>query len=604
MIFAVIAVVLFALVGMAVDGGFSYFVSDKLERGAAAAALAGVPDMPNLAPPAANDATTTATKAAALNGWTAGGPTNVAIAVAAVPNPATPGQNYRNRLQVKISADVPVFFMKLLGFSTHREGRTAIAEYLPPITFGQPGGQLGSDLPNLGNTGTNNYYFMRSEGYGTDRGQGDAYGPNPTDWLGPNAANPADTHALNAQGEPTSQPLALPARGGASYQIFVPANQTTTLKVYNPVFAPDNGTANALGYTYHEDDGDFPETGTGCTRGSGPGTSPCSGPGSATDAKQWPTMSYTVYQSPNPFDHKADVWISNMTIKSIDGTSNPNYTIPGVTATPQPLAQLSAMYHSWMDITAIPTVPAPAPYVPLVTVNNPSSTRLLVGGANGSTYRLRVDQLDDTSGDPAVNGRVQNQQSQAHKGYAVSATGCATCTVAALNDITLYTPVKTGQFTMPLVSIPPDYQGRTFSLYVFDPGDVTCNATGCSNVITLMQPTANGTSSKPAITTDGIFESPTSSQFGGGPYINKVAGPGPAAIQTQSQNPNSNPTNLFNGRWLKFDISVPGDYATTQISSLPSSWYWSLQYNTSQPAGDTITANLGFAGAPVHIISG
>ncbi len=600
-IFALIAAVLFAVVGMAVDGGFAYLVSDKLERGAIAAALAGVPDMPTLVPPAPNDATTAAKQAAKLNGWTPGGANNVAITVATVTNPDT-GQPYNNRLQVTITSDVPVFFMKLLGFGTHREARTAVAEYLPPITFGQPGGQLGSDLTNLG-TG-NNYYFMRSEGWGTDRGQGDPYGPNPLDWGGGNssAAPNSDTHQLNVQTEPSSQPLALPARGGASYQIYVPAGQTTTLNVYNPVFAPDHGAANALGYTYHEDDGDFVETGAGCLVPSGSNAG-CAGP---TDARAWPVMSYTVYKSVNPFDHTRDQWLSNLTIKSIDASAGTNYIVPGVTATPQPLGGLGAMYHQWMDVTRVPTGAA---YSQLAAPLYSGGVPTLSGGATGTTYRLRVDQLDQGLADPATdaNASTRTLQSQAHKGYAVQASGCATCTVAALNDITLFTPINGGgTFTMPLVSIPPDYQGRNFSLYVYDPGDVTCNGSGCSNVITLLQPISNGGGYQPALTTDGVFASTTSSQFPSDAtnYTNKVAGPGNAAIQTQSGSPGIKPTNLYNGKWLRFDIAVPTDYATNDVGASPATWYWKLQYSTSQPAGDTVSANLGFSGAPVHIVSG
>jgi hypothetical protein len=305
-IFALVATVLLGIVGLAVDGGFSYFASDRLERGAMAAALAGVPDMPdfNSAP---NDATTTALAAAAVNGWTTGGANNVAISVAKVPDPNNAGLFLNNQLQVTITSDVPVFFMRLLGFGTHRETRTAIAEYLRPITFGQPGSVLGSTVDNLGTAG--NFYFMRSEGWGTDRGQGDAYGPNPSNaWSGNASAPNIDVHALSGTmgTETASQPLVtMPTRGGQNFQIYVPAGQTANIKVYNPSFAPDKAASSALGYNYHEDDTDFPETGSG-------------GP---ADPRQWPIMSYTVYKSANPFDHASDKWLSNMRVYSIEDTA-------------------------------------------------------------------------------------------------------------------------------------------------------------------------------------------------------------------------------------------------------------------------------------------
>jgi hypothetical protein len=621
-IFALIAVVLLAVVGLAVDGGFSYFASDRLERAASAAALAGVPDMPdfNSAP---NDASTAALAAAAVNNWTPGGANNVAITVAKVPDPNNAGLFLNNQLQVTITSDVPVFFMKLLGFGTHRESRTAIAEYLRPITFGQPGSVLGSTVDNLGTA--NNFYFMRSEGWGTDRGQGDPYGTNPTDWGGGKASTPnVDVHALSGTlgtETPSQPPGTLPLRGGQNFQIYVPALQTAHVEVYNPVFAPDNATPGATGYNYHEDDGDFTETtspsapvGKTCNQGANATPSYCVGP---SNNQQWPVMSYTVYKSANPFDHSGDQWLSNLRVQSIDasaGMSPATYTIPssGV-ATTHTLSSLS-YYHSWVDVQAVPAVGSQA--AALVPAGTPiygnGGGDGLPGGATGTTYRLRVDQLDNNSQDPGALGRAQNQNSQAHKGYGVEALSCGatpttTCTVTALDDITLYTPVKAGGFSMPLVSIPPEYAGHDFSLYIYDPGDVTCNASGCSNVLSVTQPTNNGTAQQAATTTDGVFSGQSGEGSSAQPatWTQQVA-PGNASIQTQDQT--KNPANIYNGLWIRFDISVPADYAsgaTPDVNPADSStWFWNLNYTTSQAAGDTISVNLGFAGAPVHLVSG
>jgi hypothetical protein len=615
-IFALIAVVLLAVVGLAVDGGFSYFASDRLERGAMAAALAGVPDMPDFST-VPNDATSTAVAAAAVNGWTAGGANNVTVTVAKVPDPNNAGLFLNNQLQVTVASDVPVFFMKLLGFGSHRESRTVVAEYLRPITFGQPGSVLGSTQAALGSG--NNFYFMRSEGWGTDRGQGDAYGPNPAStWSSFGSTPNIDVHALSGTAgteTPSQPPLTMPLRGGQNYQIYVPALQTAHIQVYNPVFAPDNAATgtNALGYNYHEDDGDFSET----TVAGAPGGKTCNQSGNVTPSycvgpsniQQWPIMSYTVYKSANPFDHTGDVWLSNLRVKSIDGAAGTgNYTIPGSAALPQPLSTLTD-YHKWVDVQA---PPAGAQAATLSTfgvttgpIFNTGATPGLPGGPSGTTYRLRVDQLDSNSSDPGANGLAQNQNSQAHKGYAVGAVGCGgtpttTCTVTALDDITLYTPIAAGTFSMPLVSIPPEYAGHVFNLYIYDPGDVTGN----SNVLTVSQPTSPAPAQVTADTTDGVF----SGQHGEGTtlqpasWFNQVAGgSGTASIQTVG----GGGSHLYNGLWIRFDISVPLDYATADVDpATPATWFWDLNYTTAQPAGDTITANLGFAGAPVHIVSG
>jgi hypothetical protein len=388
--------------------------------------------------------------------------------------------------------------------------------------------------------------------------------------------------------ETASQPLAtMPARGGQNYQIYVPAGQTANVEVYNPSFAPDKGAQSALGYNYHEDDSDFPETGSG-------------GP---SNALQWPIMSYTVYKSANPFDHAGDTWLSNMRVYSIDATAGATYKIPQLGAATHPMSGITNWYHNWVDVQATPAaasqaaalIPGAAP------IFNGAATAGLTGGATGTTYRLRVDQLDNLSADPGANGRPQNQNSQAHKGYAVEAANCATCSVTALDDVTLYTPLKSGAFSMPLVSIPPEYAGHNFSLYIYDPGDVAC----CSNILSVTQPVNNGTAQTAATTTDGVW----SGQHGEGTsaqpasWTQQVVA-GNAAIQTL----NGSGSNIFNGLWIRFDISVPADYASGATPDInpanPSTWFWNLNYQTQAVSSDTITANLGFAGAPVHIVSG
>lgn len=609
-IFSLVAVVLFGVIGFAVDGGFSYYVSDRLERGAMAASLAGVTYMPtfNTGP---SNATTVANTTANLNGWSAGGATNVAITVSQVqlPAPAPLGSYYRNQLQVTIAADVPVFFMKLLGFGTHRESRTVIAEYLRPITFGQPGNQIGSDLNSLG-TG-NNLYFMRSEGWGTDRGQGDAYGPNPNDWLGAwQSAPTTDVHSLSstAQTETLSAPgggVVLPQRGGQSYQIFVPAGQTGVVQVYNPVFAPDNGTTAANGYNYHEDDTDFPETGNGCNHGGGQGTSPCAGP---SNVQQWPVMSYTLFSSLNPFDHTADSWLSNLTMKSIDAANSPTtgkYAVGGTTNPLHPINKLQA-YHGWIDVANPPTDAQDAALQKL-QVSNAGFDTISGAAVTGSTYRLRVDQLDDKFKDPGTNGRGQGANSQAHKGYAVRVVGaggslCTGCTVTALDDVTLYTPVKGGLgFQVPLVSIPPEYAGRTFSLFIYDLGDVGCNPPNCSNIVSVLRPNGVGKPQVTADTNDGIWEG-QSGQVNA--TYNRVVPGGAGAASIQTEDLAANPHNVYNGTWLRFDVSVPVGYASDIDINNPATWFWNLNYTTALDAGDTFTANLGYTGAPVHIVSG
>ena len=154
-IIAFMVVVLFAGVGIAIDAGLGYYYNTSAERAAAAAALSGVIFMPyqfdsTTASPAGsrNDASDRAIDEAAKNGFRNGDPIGgVVVTPAAVPGAY-------NKLQVTVARTVPVYFMSVFGAAPYRVSRTAIATYLPPITLGQSGTQLGSTASQLGSGGS------------------------------------------------------------------------------------------------------------------------------------------------------------------------------------------------------------------------------------------------------------------------------------------------------------------------------------------------------------------------------------------------------------------------------------------------------------------
>ncbi|HEY0493715.1 MAG TPA: TadG family pilus assembly protein, partial [Candidatus Dormibacteraeota bacterium] len=256
-------------VGLGVDALIGYVTSLAAERAAAAAALAGVVYMPNqFSSPPVNNAREKALAEAKQNGFD---PANTALSVVVDPEPvpvpdSNPVTYYPNKLQVTVSRQVQVYFMQLLGFNSYLVSRNAIATYLPPISLGQPGGQLGSTTSQLGTN--NNFYFMRTEGYNVDRSQGDAFTPDPAVEFG-NQLNPAstDVHQIStAQGNEPADP-SLPSRGGYNYLITIPPSGGR-IQLYNAVFGPDSGTHNSCdnfrgwtpcsgggSYYLHEEDG-------------------------------------------------------------------------------------------------------------------------------------------------------------------------------------------------------------------------------------------------------------------------------------------------------------------------------------------------------------
>jgi hypothetical protein len=338
-IFALMAVFLLAIVGLAIDAGVSYFSSDAVQRAANAAALAGVAYLPGEFPQASNAALVES----ARNGFPEKGtftpltgatdscnetPPNLPSPCVSVTQPAG------NELTVTVSVSVPTTFLQLIGFGPHTVVRSATAEYLPPIALGQPGTQLGSVMgAAAGDLGqANGGYILRTKGWGTERKTGNPFDSTPTDdeaSCGPdltncNAASPVDVHEIsgidgtelsdndingsqNTDCGQSANQLCLNDIGGSNFLIWVPAGQSTTLEVYNPSSDPGNdsnsGCANVsaeqCAFTIHDDDGSMPDLSNCATPGDPAVT--------CVPVSDYDSMGYTVFAVQTLSDRDDDI---------------------------------------------------------------------------------------------------------------------------------------------------------------------------------------------------------------------------------------------------------------------------------------------------------
>lgn len=154
-----LTMVLFA--GFAVDVSNWYLQAERIQRAADAGAHAGVIFMPGDLATATSTAKSTVTK----NGYTAGDAQNTAVSVTQEPNP--------NRIRVKITTDVPSFFIGLIGMDKIRMTREAVAEYIAPVPMGSPQNKLGND-PDGTDAGTQ--LWLNFAGPQTGKQQGERYG--------------------------------------------------------------------------------------------------------------------------------------------------------------------------------------------------------------------------------------------------------------------------------------------------------------------------------------------------------------------------------------------------------------------------------------------
>jgi hypothetical protein len=649
-IFALSAVVLFAIAGLAVDAGMSYLTGAAAERAAAAGALEGVTYMPacltaNSICTAPADATDAARAATSRDGFANGATVDghpVTVTVSQYPAGCVGTACSPNDLTVSVEAWVPSTFMRVLGFGDHEVTSTETAFYLPQLSLGQPGGQLGTDVAGL--TSGSGYYFLRTEGWNTNRGEGDAYTPNPSD---PNETVLAgtDVHALSAQNGTDYGAISgfstLPSRGGYNYQITVPAGTATpTLDVYNPAFAPDPCTS-AGNTCYHEDD--------------------------SNDQADYSVMEYTLFTVTDVYNHLSDQPVAQVRVDPINATSCPTVSPTnlnaastcnsatdartGASLTP---GQFAAVYHSWVNLFSSTQAQATG-------VVQSGGIYLSSGQLTpGVTYRLRVDTLDANGNIPSGNATGTEG---AHKGYALKVlsggTVCNSCSLGGIDDLAIYTPITlssgetSAAFNIPVVDISSKYQGLTVDFYVYDVGDLfngftandlsvidpdndqvvgtqagqapvtICNwgpslptSSSASCPYTIPPNDGDPSDQRPITTADGTTGS-------GGTvetlWCNSLPGGVGAWTGSYGLNGGQDTDDCYNGEWIEFQVTIPSGYqGNSNNCTVPGNEpgagqpdpicgeYWGLQYAVTGAAGsssnDTFTLVVSFPGTPTHLI--
>ncbi|HKW71753.1 MAG TPA: TadG family pilus assembly protein [Candidatus Dormibacteraeota bacterium] len=625
-------VVIIGAVGLAVDGGIAYYYNASAERAAAAASLSGVVFMPYQFTPAqalpagsGYDATDRALQAATRNGFpTTSGVACGATCTASGPNGITvttsPITGADNKLQVTITRTVTTFFMGFWGLQTYNVSRTAIATYLPPIKLGQSGGQVGTTVSNLG-TGGSNYYFMRTEGWATNRGQGDAMTPSPVGCAPPCPSS--DYHQLSALAGTDTVDGSLPVEGGYNFMLTVPQGTAAQIQIYNAAFAPDG---NVSGSNYCENLA--PPAGPKCSPGGSyyMHEDDCCAFAYGTNTT-YSAMKYTIYSAPSVFIRNTDTELSQMLVKPVDASC---YKVPAAGC---PLIQYKdvntgnsvqqkydvngnptnmSIYHSWVNVGG---------YIPdntcvgVCVAGYEAETSLIsytpgkgpIGNLGPGTYRLRIDTLEFDGSNPCAAGAYPNcaGQSYAHKGYAVRVTDgggvgiCGGCTLSALDDMAIYTPVSIaagGSFPLQIFQLPPDYAGQMISFEVFDAGDMSGSG---SIYLGLVDPTTNNLVVEPS-------GGPTANVYDCN-YQRSNYPSGCSSIGTYA-NPNgveqivtSGGSYLGDNKWYHYDVPIPSTY---NPGSNPANWWWNLRYRTTGgvTATDTITITLNLKGNPAHLL--
>lgn len=249
-------VLLMGMVAFGTDLAWFYLNSSRVQRGADAAALAGVVHLPQDEPTAFS----TALDVAAQNTYDDSDPETTVI----------PTRVSANQLGVEIRETVPTFFLRVFGIDTQVITEEATAEYIPPLKLGSPANKFGND-PScyVSNPDCAGNFWANIHGSRTDTGYGDAYS------------------SYCALGDQSSGCAQSPQHRETGYLYgVIPGGNSVTIETldltfhYDPPGSPDNGDHHRTG-----DHNNF------CGEFSAPDT--CTGP----------TLTVNVYRpDPTPLD--------------------------------------------------------------------------------------------------------------------------------------------------------------------------------------------------------------------------------------------------------------------------------------------------------------
>ncbi len=542
MALTLLTMVLFA--GFAVDVSNWYLRAQRIQRAADAAAHAGV----SFLPADLGTATTTAKKEAALNGYGEGGSLNTAIAVTQEPNP--------NRLRVKITTDVPSYFLGLIGINKVRMTRQAVAEYIAPVPMGSPENKLGND-PARGQNSPQ--FWINIAAPNSTKVSGDRYQAKICDTSVASCTGTANAGISNDDYSYDGYFFSLKVSS-------VVSGQPLNVQVYDPAFTyvgdtcgsnmPTQAQANALqalaGNPYPD----------GASRYAPGNTSWCTGDQDIGGRTNKTTF---IVRAPDntPWSNTDNPVVSGCTV------TMPSWD-PGVGTTPTIYdmlnksgtkynAQFASLFRQNVTVCSIPSSSVVAgDYILQVRTNataaNPTAYSSSVN--DGGHNRMSIFTGFGTSGLAAVNG--------------------SNVTINALGRLPIYANADAADTTFYLARILPYDAGRTLRVTLFDMGDASAAGT-----LQILPP------------------SEYASTFSGCAFSKDDGGSMSTTPSTCTITNVSSGTG-YNGRVVTIDIPIPTNYTCT-TSSNTGCW---IKVRAAFPSGvsDTTTWSAAVLGNPIRLV--
>jgi Flp pilus assembly protein TadG len=535
---ALFLMVLIGFAALAVDLGHGYFVAQRAQNAADAAALAGTVSLPGDFATASADALAVAS----ANGFT-DGVDGVTV--------LTQQQLQPTQLKVTIKQDLPTWFAKAIGFDHMTISRTATADYDQPVAMGSPSNTFGNQPDCVGTCSSGDstpQFWANVAGKASPKSNGDRFQAS----LCTSAADNCPSGGTNTDYNPDGYVYAVNNTSAGS---------TLTIDAFDPGFFNVGDTCNeaSLAALF---------TATGDARyQTGANGQYCTGDqyfDSGTDVsgvKHPPWTSYRVYEpDATPFTIADNVEITQC-----------RADFPGF------VGDLAAAYA------------AEASNGPLHTSFRKWVNICTISGAAKGSYMVQVRTNVKADGSPAPDGGGHNRYSLRAGLNGSLSTGAVS--IYGQERMAIYANAPGASTSFFLARITPGAAGRHLTLTFHDTGDADSPGT-----LQVLPPTDAKIGITPISTFDNCQYTAPPGNATGPPFGTMIDTAPDCSVSGVSRNAG------WDGQTVQWSVPIPVGYTCDFNQQIGCWLKLKFTFPSSASVSDTTTWSATLDGNPVRIV--
>jgi Putative Flp pilus-assembly TadE/G-like len=579
---ALMLLVLLAFCGFGIDVAHWWFVGQKEQRAADAAALAGSIYMPNDLP----SAQVVALKVAAQNGYKNG--VNATVTATQEPQPS--------RIRVTVRTTITNFFAGLVGYNTQTITRDAVADFQGPVPMGSPTSKLGQDPDDCdpATAGSCANFWLNTSGPKGTKREGDRFATEVCN----NGSVAGCAGTVNSEYSSTGYLFRIRVNS-------IQAGQPLVLQVYDPAWMLTEDFCNNGNMPSNLQQNNIPAltgapwnitnvvpagpgnisryatSGAGQSINSG-GTRWCTGDQNAGGGAGNIQNTTYIVRKPDlsPWDDTNNV-VAECAPAYFRGINAPLQTLLDPTNVSNDATYVKNYFHRWATVCTIPAANVELGDYVIQVKTNASTAGLTPAGGTFQTWGAGVDPPSVTNNGAGYNRysmRAGFGTTSGPNGNAPDGTGVS---LSATKNLPIYANAgsnATPQFYLARIT-PTAGSGRTLSLNFYDIGDV---GGGSVNVSILAPSDSNYSGGFPICT------------YHRDDALTEVTAAG-CTIPTMT-------TAVYNGRLTTMTIPIPSNYTCAFASSTGCWLKVGMTYTAGAAPNDTTTWSATLAGDPVRLV--